>query len=39
MGLRLDQLKRRQEQIIKEMERAIYKRDSIQQKCEPKAMA
>ncbi len=39
MGLRLDQLKRRQESIIKEMERAIYKRDSIQQKFEPAAAA
>ncbi len=32
MQLRLEQLKRRQEQIIVEMERAVYKRDSIQMK-------
>merc|ERR1711959_863336 len=37
MGLRLDQLKRRPEQMIMEMERAIYKRDAIQMKNEPKA--
>merc|ERR1711959_457548 len=37
MELRLDQLKRRQEQMIMEMERAIYKRDAIQMKHEPKA--
>merc|ERR1712066_310888 len=37
MELRLDQLKRRQEQIIMEMERAIHKRDSIALKYEPKA--
>merc|ERR1712066_1106899 len=37
MELRLDQLKRRQEQIIMEMERAIHKRDAIALKYEPKA--
>lgn len=37
MELRLDQLKRRQEQMIVEMERAIHKRDSIALKLEPKA--
>merc|ERR1719456_262119 len=37
MELRLDQLKRRQEQMIMEMERAIYKRDAITLKNEPKA--
>merc|ERR1712151_1462739 len=37
MELRLDQLKRRQEQMIIEMERAISKRDSIASKYEPKA--
>merc|ERR1712036_68312 len=37
MELRLDQLKRRQEQMIMEMERAIYKRDAIQMKNESKA--
>merc|ERR1719188_2853994 len=37
MELRLDQLKRRQEQMIVEMERAINKRDAISLKFEPKA--
>mmetsp|Transcript_60345 Transcript_60345/g.174163 ORF Transcript_60345/g.174163 Transcript_60345/m.174163 type:complete len:884 (-) Transcript_60345:118-2769(-) len=37
MELRLDQLKRRQEQMIIEMERAIQKRDAISLKYEPKA--
>merc|ERR1711977_11636 len=37
MELRLDQLKRRQEQMIVEMERAISKRDAIALKYEPKA--
>jgi len=37
MELRLDQLKRRQEQMIMEMERAIHKRDAITLKNEPKA--
>merc|ERR1719359_1407432 len=37
MELRLDQLKRRQEQMIIEMERAIHKRDAIALKYEPKA--
>merc|ERR1712118_627684 len=37
MELRLDQLKRRQEQMIMEMERAIHKRDAISLKYEPKA--
>merc|ERR1719392_9503 len=37
MELRLDQLKRRQEQMIVEMERAIHKRDTIALKLEPKA--
>merc|ERR1719183_966456 len=37
MELRLDQLKRRQEQMINEMERAIHKRDAIALKFEPKA--
>ena len=32
MSLRLEQLKRRQEQIIVEMERAVYKREGIQLK-------
>merc|ERR1719327_598215 len=36
MELRLDQLKRRQEQMIMEMERAIHKRDAIALKYEPK---
>ncbi|CAE7286784.1 Ccdc40, partial [Symbiodinium necroappetens] len=37
MELRLEQLKRRQEQTIVEMERAIHKRDAIALKLEPKA--
>merc|ERR1719221_986006 len=37
MELRLEQLKRKQEQMIMEMERAINKRDAIQLKYEPKA--
>ena len=37
MELRLDQLKRRQEQMISEMERAIHKRDAITLKYEPMA--
>merc|ERR1719183_1772307 len=37
MELRLDQLKRRQEQMIMEMERAIHKRDAIALKYEPAA--
>lgn len=37
MELRLEQLKRRQEQMIVEMERAIHKRDVIALKLEPKA--
>merc|ERR1719188_1474242 len=37
MELRLDQLKRRQEQMVVEMERAIDKRDAIALKYEPKA--
>merc|ERR1719229_163796 len=37
MELRLDQLKRRQEQMIQEMEQAIHKRDAICLKYEPKA--
>merc|ERR1719221_1157276 len=37
MELRLEQLKRRQEQMIVEMERAIHKRDAIALKYEPKA--
>merc|ERR1712039_1169725 len=37
MELRLEQLKRRQEQMIIEMERAIHKRDAIALKYEPKA--
>merc|ERR1711953_811251 len=37
MELRLSQLKRRQEQMIMEMERAIHKRDAIALKYEPKA--
>merc|ERR1719146_629162 len=37
MELRHDQLKRRQEQMIMEMERAIHKRDAISLKYEPKA--
>merc|ERR1719440_1797977 len=37
MELRLDQLKRRQESMIMEMERAIHKRDAIALKFEPKA--
>merc|ERR1712060_948894 len=37
MELRLDQLKRRQEHMIIEMERTISKRDAIAQKYEPKA--
>merc|ERR1711953_1129546 len=35
MELRLDQLKRRQEQMILEMERAVSKRDAIALKYEP----
>lgn len=35
MTLRLEQLKRRQEQLIVEMERAVYKRQAIQLKYEP----
>jgi len=35
MELRLDQLKRRQEQLISDMERVIHKRDVIQLKYEP----
>mmetsp|Transcript_57425 Transcript_57425/g.134677 ORF Transcript_57425/g.134677 Transcript_57425/m.134677 type:complete len:887 (+) Transcript_57425:76-2736(+) len=37
MELRLDQLKRKQEQMIVEMERAVHKRDTIALKYEPKA--
>jgi len=37
MELRLEQLKRREEQMIVEMERTIHKRDSIALKYEPKA--
>merc|ERR1712078_482029 len=37
MELRYEQLKRRQEQMIMEMERAIHKRDAISLKYEPKA--
>merc|ERR1712176_1661895 len=37
MELRLDQLKRRQEHMIIEMERTISKHDAIAQKFEPKA--
>merc|ERR1719146_241759 len=37
MELRHDQLKRRQEQMIMEMERAINKRDAISLKYEPAA--
>merc|ERR1719405_287407 len=37
MELRLDQLKRRQEQMVAEMESAIHKRDAIALKYEPKA--
>merc|ERR1740117_932605 len=37
MELRLSQLKRRQESMIIEMERAIHKRDAITLKYEPKA--
>merc|ERR1711920_969911 len=37
MELRLEQLKRRQEQMIMEMERAIHKRDAIALKYEPKS--
>mmetsp|Transcript_48887 Transcript_48887/g.116203 ORF Transcript_48887/g.116203 Transcript_48887/m.116203 type:complete len:887 (-) Transcript_48887:111-2771(-) len=37
MELRLDQLKRKQEQMIVEMERAVHKRDIIALKYEPKA--
>merc|ERR1719235_712706 len=37
MELRLDQLKRRQDQMIAEMQRAISKRDVIASKYEPKA--
>merc|ERR1719305_2061578 len=37
MELRHDQLKRRQESMIMEMERAIHKRDAIALKFEPKA--
>merc|ERR1719183_3114209 len=37
MELRYEQLKRRQDQMILEMERVIHKRDTIQLKCEPKA--
>merc|ERR1719498_1676126 len=37
MELRLDQLKRRQESMIMEMERAIHKRDAIALKYEPMA--
>eukprot|EP00933_Yihiella_yeosuensis_P005575 TRINITY_DN110118_c0_g1_i1.p1 TRINITY_DN110118_c0_g1~~TRINITY_DN110118_c0_g1_i1.p1 ORF type:complete len:886 (-),score=277.70 TRINITY_DN110118_c0_g1_i1:401-3058(-) len=37
MELRLEQLKRRQEQMIVEMERAIHKQDAITLKFEPKA--
>merc|ERR1711988_138979 len=36
MELRYEQLKRRQDQMILEMERVIHKRDTIQLKCEPK---
>jgi len=39
MELRLSQLKRRQETMIVEMERAIHKRDAITLKYEPKAKA
>merc|ERR1712194_826130 len=37
MELRLEQLKRRQEQIIVEMERAVHKRSALQLKYEPQA--
>lgn len=37
MELRLEQLKRRQEQMIAEMTRVIHKRDAIAMKYEPKA--
>merc|ERR1719424_2502163 len=37
MELRYEQLKRRQDQMIMEMERVIHKRDAIQLKYEPKA--
>merc|ERR1719327_1977171 len=37
MELRYEQLKRRQDQMIQEMERVIHKRDAIQLKYEPKA--
>merc|ERR1712216_197250 len=37
MEIRHDQLKRRQEAMIMEMERAIHKRDAISLKYEPKA--
>lgn len=37
MELRLEQLKRRQESMIVEMERAVHKRDAIALKYEPKA--
>merc|ERR1719498_1088241 len=37
MELRLEQLKRRQEQMIAEMTRVIHKRDAITMKYEPKA--
>merc|ERR1719229_723517 len=37
MELRLDQLKRRQDQMIQEMQRTISKRDAIASKYEPKA--
>merc|ERR1719316_1268123 len=37
MELRYEQLKRRQDQMIQEMERVIHKRDTIQLKYEPKA--
>lgn len=39
MELRYEQLKRRQDQMIQEMERVIHKRDTIQLKYEPKASA
>lgn len=36
MQLRYDQLKKRQEEMIKDMERAIFKRETIQLKYLPK---
>ena len=36
MELKLDNLRKRQEQLIKEIERAVYKRETIQLKYQPR---